>query len=73
MSKLHCFCSSLKCTADLQRNFTHVQVFFLNESVYISRFNSSTLILSTDNRMNDLDFGFATFLGLWLMNDLEEL
>lgn len=73
MSELHCACLSLKCTADLQRNFTHVQVFFLNESAYISQRNSLTLILTNDIRMNDPDFGFTTSLGLWLMDDLEEL
>ena len=73
MSELHCVCLSLKCTADLQRNFTHVQVFFLNESAYISQFNSLTLILTIDSRMNDPDLGFTTSFDLWLMGDLEEL
>lgn len=31
---------------DLQSDFTRVQVFFLNESAYISQFNSSTFILA---------------------------
>lgn len=35
-------------------------------SAYISQFNSSTLMLASDNKQNESDFGFATFLGLWM-------
>lgn len=61
------FCSWLKCTVDLQRNFTHVQVFVLNGSASASQFNSSVLILTINNALNALNFLFLTHFLVWLM------
>lgn len=59
--------------ADLQRNFTRVQVFFQNGSAYIPQLKSSTFVLTVNNVLNDPDFGFSPISWSLLTDDLEVL